>query len=393
MFKRPILTALLASVTFVMTLGLGLMVDGSELNASLLDGILEAFEDKAEPLQGSILAPLLRLDPDAVDAEDAYVLDENVNMGKYGEWSYCQYTFPEDAEYGVDVLGVTVDEDIEPGDIFLASVELQNTGNVRLFSADSECVEMEFIPVVNLGTQYEQDRASQFGGNFSGISGWAANNRVKMVESYVDPGEIFHVNFQSIAPGDVDVSDEVVEGNIYREFFQPVVEWVGWMDEPFYVEIEVGEPTEQMRDDMYFVDSLSIDAASLTGLTRHLEVDLSDQMMFAKMGDYDVWAFQVSTGASATPTPRGYYDVLNKQELRIGGAWPHYRMPYWQGWRSDGYGLHALPYLETDGGAFWSEALDHIGIPVSHGCVRQLPDEAEKLYQFTDIGTELYIHD
>jgi hypothetical protein len=36
-----------------------------------------------------------------------------------------------------------------------------------------------------------------------------------MTEDYVEPNEVFHVGFQSIAPeGD----------NVYREFFQPLIE-------------------------------------------------------------------------------------------------------------------------------------------------------------------------
>lgn len=54
--------------------------------------------------------------------------------------------------------------------------------------------------------------------------------------------------------------------------------------------------------------------------------------------------------------------------------------------RPSGYGLHALPSLGNDGGIFWTEALTHIGIPVSHGCVRILPEDAIWLYDFTEIG-------
>jgi len=114
--------------------------------------------------------------------------------------------------------------------------------------------------------------------------------------------------------------------------------------------------------------------------------------MYLKVGEEAVYQMTISSGASETPTPTGTWSVLNKQELRIGGAWPHYRMPYWQGFTSWGHGLHALPYLESDGGVFWSEALTHIGIPVSHGCIRMLPDDAVTVYEFSDVGTSLYIH-
>ena len=102
---------------------------------------------------------------------------------------------------------------------------------------------------------------------------------------------------------------------------------------------------------------------------------------------------ETSTGAYDTPTPRGNYKILNKQELRIGGAAPHYRMPFWQGWRTDGYGIHGLPYLgANDGGWFWKEAENHIGIPVSHGCIRTPDRDAETLHGFTVIGTPMFIY-
>ena len=372
---------MLAALTFIVTVTASVMND-DHMKASILDDVVNLFEGDAEPLKGSVFTPILRLDPDKYDINVGdLILDENVILGKRGEWTYCRYIPPAEIEYGVEFVDVTVDEEISGGEVFLVDIELKNTGNVRLFGEDSEC---EDFNAVNIGTVNEMDRRSEFGSNGADISGWTSANRIKIVEDYVDPGETFHAQFQSVAP---------VGDDIYREWFQPVVEWVSWLGEPFYVDIAVDNPTESMYDNISFVTDVAIAASELEGLERNLEIDLSDQMMFAKMGDITVWSFMISSGAHDTPTPRGNYQVLNKQELRIGGAWPHYRMPYWQGWRVDGYGLHALPYLANDNGAFWSEAWDHIGIPVSHGCIRQLPDDAQTLYEFTSIGTPLYVHD
>ena len=67
-------------------------------------------------------------------------------------------------------------------------------------------------------------------------------------------------------------------------------------------------------------------------------------------------------------------------------------MLYFQLFTWRGHGLHALPYLMNDGGVFWKEALSDIGKPVSHGCVRQLPEDAITLYNFTSVGTPIWIH-
>lgn len=371
MSKRPLLSIILASLTFSITVGYNILTN-DHVQASL-------FNKDLQPISAMLLTRIERIDPEAYSV-DISKLDDSLVIGKYGEWSFCDYEVPTDATYDVELVSVLVDSDIEAGDVFMVDMQFKNTGTSRLFNSRSGCYDM---PKLNVGTAYTTDRESIFGVGSNAIAGWISPERIKMSENYADPGDTFNVAFQSIAPeGD----------NIYKEFFQAVVEGQAWLDSPFGVEIKVGNPTETMVDNMKYVESISMDAASLEGLTRSLEIDLSEQKMYAKFGDTRVWGMPISSGAAATPTPRGTFKISSKQELRIGGQAPHYRMPYFMMWRSDGYGIHALPYLGTDGGAFWSEALDHIGIPVSHGCIRTLPEDAEKVYEFSSVGTELNIH-
>lgn len=307
---------------------------------------------------------------------------------RIGEWSFCDYEAPENADYAVELLEVETSENLVAGGTVTVDMHFKNTGNVRLLGKDARC---EGKPTFNVGTQKQQDRESVFGQGRYEVSGWnSGGNRVKMTSLYAEPEEEFHVVFESRIPSEQ-------ENDIYREYFQPVIdnsgiEGLGWLNEPFALDIEIGEPTEQQRDDIQYALDLSLNASMLDGLERQLEVDLSEQTMYAQFGDIKAWSMPTSTGAWATPTPTGSYKIFQKQELRIGQAWPHYRMPYWQFWQSSGYGIHALPYLANDGGAFWSEAWDHIGIPVSHGCIRTLPADAETLYQFTTIGTPITIY-
>lgn len=367
--RRPILTVFFASLTFMVTLMVGILTN-QHIQASLFGKPIAA-------LSGVYFANVTRVDPEAYGEGNNM---EDVVLGKYGEWSFCQYDLPEAPEYKVELSKVEVEENIQPGQVFTVSMTFVNAGNTRLFAEDSDCFG---LPALNVGTQKAQDRESVFGSSDSAVTGWIRPNRILMVEDYVEPNEVFHVDFQSIAPeGD----------NIYREFFQPVIEGEAWLDESFGVDITVGAPSDEMKDDISFVTDLSIDAKQLDGLERNLEIDLANQLMYAKFGDLTVWSMQVSSGAWDTPTPRGTYKILTKQELRIGQAYPHYRMPYFQLWDWRGYGIHALPYLATDGGTFWSEALSHIGRPVSHGCIRTLPDDAETVYKFTDIGTGLVVY-
>ena len=62
-------------------------------------------------------------------------------------------------------------------------------------------------------------------------------------------------------------------------------------------------------------------------------------------------------------------------------------LPWWQEFKSGGYGLHELPETAT-----WKEVPDHLGTPVSHGCVRLGVGPAEAVYNWTEIGTIVYIH-
>lgn len=374
-FKRPILTIFYSSLTFIVTVSIGVFRGAEAGQASL-------FNTPAQPLVGIYFEPVNRIDPEAYSILPASEegLDEQTVLGKYGEWSYCDYRAPEAPEYGVDLQEVEVQEDIESGQVFQVDMSFMNNGNVRLFAEDSGCYSGA---VLNVGTQKAQDRSSVFGASKYALAGWTAPNRIKMTEPYVDPGDVFNVSFESLAPEGDD---------IYREYYQPVVEGVAWVGEAFGVDIEVGEVTEAMKNDIQFVDELSIQATALAGLDRNLEIVLAEQMMYARFGELRVWSMQISSGHWETPTPKGNYQILSKQELRVGSKWPHYHMPYFQLWRSDGYGIHALPYLANDGGAFWYEALNHIGIPVSHGCVRTLPEDAVTAYQFTEVGNAVWIH-
>lgn len=107
-----------------------------------------------------------------------------------------------------------------------------------------------------------------------------------------------------------------------------------------------------------------------------------------------VKTYQISSGAPATPTPRGEFQIYKKEDLRVSGQAVPYRMPKYMSFtKNSAFGLHSLPYLgvsaETSG--FWSEALSHIGVPVSHGCVRFLPEEANEIYEWADIGIPVFI--
>lgn len=308
---------------------------------------------------------------------------ETEEPSKEGVKSICfyedTYAEGESATYAATVSEVKVSESIQGGDEFRVEVYVQNTGNTTWFGRNAGC---EDKPVTNLGTSKTQDRSSVFF-HEGDQTGWIGDNRIQMIEDAAKPGETATFAFTSLAP---DVN------SIYREYFGIVTENVGWIaDFDVAVDIRIGEVAEDDELELNFFRSVSADTATVAG-DRSILVDLSDQSLSLVIGETPVYTMTISSGASSTPTPTGSYKIMSKQELRVGGESPHYRMPYFQMFTSVGHGLHALPYLgSTEGGWFWEEAQSHIGIPVSHGCVRMLPDDAVTTYEFTDVGTVITI--
>lgn len=299
---------------------------------------------------------------------------------KEGIKTICLEEDPEEPTYGAELIDISIPESIGPGEEFTVEVTLMNTGDANWYSEGSECSNH---PYFNLGTDSDRDRESLFGGEKYAVDGWLAPNRVEMVEEVVYPEETGTFTFTSSTPW----------GSIwYKEYFKPVVEGVGWLED-VEIELDILVDNAVNEVDASIMNILEYTAASddFEG-DKRIEINLTEQEMYIMVGDTQVRMFQVSTGAYDTPTPTGTYYVLNRQELRVGGEWPHYHMPNWQGFTKYGHGLHSLPYLANDGGAFWYEALDHIGTPVSHGCIRMLPDDSALLYGFGFVGMEITIY-
>lgn len=313
-----------------------------------------------------------------LDSSDEVVVEEEKK-------EVCGFFEPEDKDYSGQLIAVRRKLRLEEEEVFRIKVFLKNTGNTPWFSGESTCSG----PHMSLGTDQERDRNSKlFADEIDGIekTNWESKNRVGMDQLRVDPGQIASFTFWAQAPDEAD---------IIKEYFTPVLEGISWLENSkFSFEVIVGEPEEDpvtLKKKMLYANM----SGSVLDIPLHGEkvlfVDLSEQRLYVKLDDYLVRQFMVSTGAAATPTPTGEYSIKLKQELRIGSKKPHYRMPKFMWWRDGGYGFHALPSLGNDGGVFWTEARNHIGIPVSHGCIRLLPEDATFLFDFADIGTRVVI--
>ena len=114
---------------------------------------------------------------------------------------------------------------------------------------------------------------------------------------------------------------------------------------------------------------------------RWVEIDLSSQTLTA-WDDEDIYMHvKISCGLSQTPTPVGHYNVWHMNESQTMSG-PGYSLPNvkFNMYFHQGYAMH---------GAYWH---DNFGQPMSHGCVNMREEEAERLYRFIDLGTEVWVH-
>lgn len=127
-------------------------------------------------------------------------------------------------------------------------------------------------------------------------------------------------------------------------------------------------------------ESLELQEGAVLGATtdnRWIEIDLSDQKLYAHEGDGIVYEFLVSTGKWA-PTPTGEFRVwiklrYTKMEGGKKGTGTYYylpNVPYTQ-YFYKGFGLH---------GTYWH---NNFGNPMSHGCVNMRTPDAEILFYWT----------
>jgi len=306
----------------------------------------------------------------------------------------CSFEMPAQGVFSARPIKNTLGLKVTSNQKFRMALFFENTGNIPWFSENTNC---QNVPIVSLGTTRSLDRQSAF------LNG----NRIMIKDEKIDPGQIAAFEFEVTAP---------FEADIYREFFALVIENRTWMkDSEIMVDFHVGETSESEEDIAKKAElipiSMKFSELDLSA-PKSLEVDLSEQKMYVRIGDKLIRIFKTSTGAIATPTPTGDYKIEFKQQVRIAGGGTPYIMPKWQTFYK-GAGLHALPslgnaklrhrilQLEPDESAptewfkddsLWTEAVDHIGRPVSHGCVRLLPEDASFVYDFTNVGTPIAIH-
>ncbi|MBN1305775.1 MAG: L,D-transpeptidase family protein [Anaerolineales bacterium] len=112
-----------------------------------------------------------------------------------------------------------------------------------------------------------------------------------------------------------------------------------------------------------------------------IDVDLTNQRLYAYEGNVIVNSFVVSTGTWQTPTVTGKYRVYVKFRYTT-MAGPGYYLPDvpYTMYFYKGYAIH---------GTYWH---NNFGTPMSHGCINLTISDAAWVYDFSSVGTLVNIH-
>ncbi len=130
-----------------------------------------------------------------------------------------------------------------------------------------------------------------------------------------------------------------------------------------------------------------VDANLITSYNKSISLDVGpNQRLNYFLDDIKIGSFPISAGKASTPTPKGQFHIINKhpQAWSPLGLW----MPYWLGLGTGRFGIHELPFWPSG----YREGQNHLGIPVSNGCVRLGIGPAEFIYHWSNVGTPVYIY-
>jgi len=126
---------------------------------------------------------------------------------------------------------------------------------------------------------------------------------------------------------------------------------------------------------------------------KHIEVDLTNQRLYAFENNQKVFDFLISSGTwNRTPTGTFYIWTKIRSQKMSGGSkelGTYYylpNVPYIMFFYNDkvekktGYSLH---------GTYWH---DNFGVPMSHGCVNMKTPEVAQVFSWAEVGTPIVIY-
>jgi hypothetical protein len=109
------------------------------------------------------------------------------------------------------------------------------------------------------------------------------------------------------------------------------------------------------------------------GAGKHVEIDISRQVMALASKGKAQYTYHVSTGASGTPSDRGHFRFYRK-DPGFNSVGMYYSVYYNGGEATHGY--HSVPTY-----------------PASHGCIRNPIPDSQFIYGWIDLGDPIWVYD
>lgn len=164
---------------------------------------------------------------------------------------------------------------------------------------------------------------------------------------------------------------ELDDPQLVAEIKKQTGEWVPAFSQPIFLNAPAPKPLAVAETERV------LGAIQAQG-EKWIEIDLSEQKLYAHEGDKIIYTFPVSTGKWA-PTPTGDFRIWIKLRYstmsggnKADGTYYHLpNVPYVM-YFNNAIGLH---------GTYWH---NNFGSPMSHGCVNLSTIDAEKLYWWAD---------
>ena len=125
-----------------------------------------------------------------------------------------------------------------------------------------------------------------------------------------------------------------------------------------------------------------------SGEGRRAVFDMSDQRVWLVDKHGDVVRTYLVSGSMGNNLKPGTYSVYSRSmdAWGIDGTTMHYMVRFAHG-RNAAIGFHDIPLMH--GKRVQTKA--QLGIPKSHGCIRQWPDDARAMWRFAPVGTKVVV--
>lgn len=268
---------------------------------------------------------------------------------------------------------------LTPGEIREVSLIIQNTGNGLWWEGNS----------LRLGTVFSNGIADR--PSIWSTDSWLSNMRVAPIgleNKSVRPRQMATFKFTIKTPTKI---------GLYKEYFQPLLEGSHWLTgTPIGLTLQVGEMNE-----------VTIQEAQ----PKLIRINRTTQTGEWIENGFVVATLPVSTGKSGYTTPAGKYTIFNHIENAYSQEYELW-MPNWIGLKSvtrgiQGYGIHGLPYWKVraskfeegkiyPGGRLYTagrlyEGYSHLGMAMSHGCIRFGVGESAALFAWAENGTPVLV--